>query len=290
MLKMNIKKSSLLSALLPLILTAQAEATDWGELLKQQLEAQQPVVAQSQPASAPAVAASAPAVAASAPAVAAPATTSTASNSTANLSMFSNQDQVSSLKQALTQGAQTAVKSLAKENGFLGNDKVRIPLPESLNKADAKLRQFGMGQYADDLITSMNRAAEAAAPEAQALFLGAIKKMTVMDAKNIILGNQDAATQYFRTNTEIALAGKFQPIVERSMKKVKFTDKYNRFANTGAQLGLIDPGVANLNDYITRKAMDGMFLMMAEQEKVIRANPLEATGNLAKKVFSALKF
>lgn len=207
-----------------------------------------------------------------------------------DLSDFSNKDQVTSLKQALTQGAETAVSNLAKENGYLGNDKVRIPLPDSLQKADKTLRKFGMGKYSDELITSMNRAAEAAVPEARTLLVGAIKKMTVADAKGILTGSDDAATRYFRSNTETALTGKLKPIVGKAMQKVKLAEKYDQFAGKGAKFGLMEKRDARLDDYITRKAMDGLFLMMAEQEKAIRTNPLEATGKLAKKVFAAIKF
>ena len=219
----------------------------------------------------------------------APATTGTP-KSAANLANFSNNDQVASLKQALIQGAETAVANLAKENGYLGNDKVRIPLPESLKKADGLLRKFGMGKYADDLTTSINRAAETAVPEAKDLLVGAVNKITVEDAKGILMGGSDAATQYFRKNTETALAAKFKPVVATSMQKVKLAETYDQFAEKGVQFGLIDKRDTKIDDYITRKAMDGLFLMMAEQEKVIRANPLEATGSLAKKIFSAIKF
>lgn len=206
-----------------------------------------------------------------------------------DLSSFSNKDQVASLKQALTQGAETAVRNLARENGYLGNDRVRIPLPQNLQKVDGMLRKFGMGKYADELITSMNHAAEAAVPEAKALLIGAVKKMTVEDAKGILTGGDDAATQYFRRNTETALAGKFKPIINRAMQKVKVAEKYDQFAGKGVKFGLVDERDARLDDYITRKALDGLFLMMAEQEKAIRANPLKATGSLAKKVFSVLR-
>lgn len=214
----------------------------------------------------------------------------TVSASSARLSGFSNKDQVASLKEALTQGAESAVASLAKENGFLGNDKVRIPLPDSLQKADGVLRQFGMGSYSDDLITSMNRAAESAVPEARRLLVDAVKKMSVEDAKGILTGSSDEATRYFRKNTEAALGEKFKPIVNKSMQKVKLADTYDKFASKGSKFGLVDQRDANLGDYITRKALDGLFLMMAEQEKAIRANPLQATGALAQKVFSAIKF
>ena len=206
-----------------------------------------------------------------------------------DLSGFSNKDQVASLKQALTQGAETAVKNLAKENGYLGNDKVRIPLPDSLKKIDSALRKFGMGKYADELTTSMNRAAEAAVPEAKNLLVGAVKKMTVEDVQAILTGGDDAATQYFRKNTETALTDKFKPVINKAMLKVKVAEKYDQFAGKGVKLGLVDERDAKLDDYITRKAMDGLFLMMAEQEKAIRTNPLEATGSLAKKVFSLLR-
>jgi len=248
-----------------------ASSLDLGALLNQQLGQQTAAAPAVQPA-----------------AIAAPTPAATTSAAPIDLSMFSNKDQVGSLKQALTQGAQTAVGSLAKPDGFLGNQKVRIPLPENMQKLDGQLRQFGMGQYADELITTMNRAAEAAVPEAQTLLVGAIKKMSVTDATNILTGKQDAATQYFRSSTETALASKFQPIVAKSMKKVKLTDKYNEFASQGAQFGLIDAKNANLNDYITRKAMDGLFVMMAEQEKNIRTNPAQATGALAQQVFTTL--
>ncbi|MGA7749067.1 MAG: DUF4197 domain-containing protein [Gallionella sp.] len=205
------------------------------------------------------------------------------------LAQFSTHDQIESLRQALSQGAKTSVNSLSRENGFLGNAKVRIPLPDSLQKTDNVMRRFGMGKYSDELITAMNRAAEAAVPEAKTLLVGAIKKMTVSDAKGILTGGDDAATRYFRSNTETALAAKFKPIVGKAMRKVKLAEKYDQFAGKGAKFGLIDERDANLDDYITRKSMDGLFLMMAEQEKAIRANPLQATGNLAKKIFAAIK-
>ncbi len=205
------------------------------------------------------------------------------------LSGISNTDQIGSLKQALSQGAETAVASLAKENGYFGNDKVKIPLPDSLKKVEGLMRTVGMGRYADELTLSMNRAAEAAVPEAKALLIGAVKNMTVQDAKGILTGGNDAATQYFRKNTEAALTGKFKPIVSKSMQKVKLAEKYDQFAGKGVQYGVVDSKDAKLDDYITRRALDGLYLMMAEQEKAIRANPLEATGNLAKKVFSAIK-
>jgi hypothetical protein len=204
------------------------------------------------------------------------------------IDQFSVADQIGSLKQALSQGAEASVVGLAQTNGFLGNPKVRIPLPANLLEADDKLRKYGLGKYADELNTSMNRAAEAAVPEAKTLLLNAVVNMTVTDAKNILMGQDDAATQYFRSSTEVALTAKFKPIVANSMRKVTLAQAYNRFASAGATLGLVKQSDATLEDYITRRAMDGLFLMVAEKEKEIRANPLQATGDLAKKVFAAL--
>lgn len=211
------------------------------------------------------------------------------SSQTSGLARFTEREQIESLRQALTQGAETAVSNLAKENGYLGNDKVRIPLPDNLQQADSTMRRLGLGKYSDELVTSMNRAAEAAVPEAKALLIGAVKNMTVTDAKDILLGKDDAATQYFRRNTETALGEKFKPVVSQSMQKVSLAQDYDRFAGKAAKLGLIDASDADLEDYITRKALDGLFYMMAEQEKEIRAHPVQAAGDLAKKVFSAVR-
>jgi hypothetical protein len=211
------------------------------------------------------------------------------SSQASGLARFTEREQIESLRQALTQGAETAVSNLARENGYLGNDKVRIPLPDNLQQADSIMRRLGLGKYSDELVTSMNRAAEAAVPEAKALLIGAVKNMTVTDAKDILLGKDDAATQYFRRNTGTALGEKFKPIVAQSMQKVSLAQDYDRFAEKGAKLGLIDASDADLEDYITHKALDGLFYMMAEQEKEIRSHPVQAAGDLAKKVFSAVR-
>ena len=221
----------------------------------------------------------------------APAAQTAAQPSSGNgLANISHQDQVGGLKQALGQGIETAVTSLSKTDGYLGNPKVRIPLPENLQKLDNGLRQIGMGKYADDLNVSMNRAAEAAAPEARTLLVNAVKGMSVTDAKNVLMGGDNAATEYFRKNTESALSGKFKPIVVNAMQQVQLAQKYDQFAGKGEQLGLVDAKNANLENYVTQKALDGLFVMMAEQEKAIRANPMAAASSLAQKVFSAVKF
>lgn len=218
-----------------------------------------------------------------------PATTTQPAAPASGVDAYSPQQQIASLKQALTQGAESAVKDLARVDGYLGNPKVRIPMPENLRKVDSGLRKIGMGKYADELVTEMNRAAEAAVPEAKALLFTAIKNMTVNDAKDILLGNDDAATQYFRRNTEAPLGGKFKPIVSRAMGKVRLVQAYGRFADKGVKLGMINEKDAHLDDYITRKALDGLYLMIAEQEKAIRKDPLKATGDLARQIFSVLR-
>jgi len=218
-----------------------------------------------------------------------PASTNSAAPTGSGLARFSTQDQIESLRQALTQGAKTSVSTLARKDGFLGNPRVRIPLPDNLQKADRVMRKIGLGKYSDQLITSMNRAAEAAVPEAKNLLVGAIRKMTVTDAKNILTGGDDAATRYFRKNTETELTAKFTPIVGKAMEKVKLAETYDRFAGKGAEFGLVDKRDARLEDYITRKVLDGLFLVMAEQEKAIRDHPLQATGELAKKIFAAIR-
>lgn len=205
-----------------------------------------------------------------------------------SLDQLSAKDTTGGLKEALTQGAGKAVDMLGRTDGFLGNPKVRIPLPEQLEKAAELMRSLGMGKYVDELEMTMNRAAEAAVPEAKKLLVDSIKKMSVQDAKGILTGGDDAATQYFRRTTAAPLGDKFKPIVQKAMARVKLTQKYDKFAGKAAKLGLIDEEDSRLDNYVTAKALDGLYLMIAEEEKAIRANPVDAVGKLAKKVFGAL--
>lgn len=205
-----------------------------------------------------------------------------------SLGDISNQDAVGGLKEALSQGAAKAIDTLGKPDGFLGNPKVKIPLPESLQKAEGIMRRFGMGDQADELVTSMNRAAESAVTEAKPLLLEAVKSMSVEDAKKILNGGDDAATQYFRGKTSGPLAEKFLPIVRQATAKAQLAEKYDQFAGAGKRFKLVKEEDAKLEDYVTNRALDGMYLMIAEEERAIRENPLGAAGNLAKKVFGAL--
>lgn len=205
-----------------------------------------------------------------------------------DLGSLSNADAVSGLKDALAQGSIAAVSKLGVENGFLGNDKVKIPLPDALKRVEGGLRLLGMQKQADELVTAMNRAAEQAVPEAKTLLLGAIKNMSVQDAKGILTGNDTAATEYFRKSTSSQLTAKFLPIVTKATAKVGLAEKYNELAGKGAQLGLVDAKQARIENYVTQKTLDGLFLMVAEQEKAIRKDPVGSATGMAKKVFGLL--
>ena len=206
-----------------------------------------------------------------------------------SLADISGKDAGAGLKEALTQGAGKAVDLLGKQDGFLGNPKVKIPLPESVQKVEGVLRGLGMGKQADELVTAMNRAAEAAVPQAKALLVNSIKKMSVEDAKGILSGGQDSATQYFRRTTSGQLAEKFKPVVRGAIAKVKLAEKYDQFAGKAAKFGLVREQDAHLENYVTQKTLDGLYLLIADEEKAIRNDPAGAAGKLAKKVFGALK-
>ncbi|MBX7201214.1 MAG: DUF4197 domain-containing protein [Rhodospirillaceae bacterium] len=206
-----------------------------------------------------------------------------------SLADLSGKDASGGLKQALEQGAAKAVDLLGKTDGFLGNPKVKIPLPDSLQQVEGVMRTFGMSKQADELVTTMNRAAEAAVPEAKKLLVGAVKGMSVDDAKGILSGGEDAATQYFKRTTEGPLGEKFLPIVKKAIAKVKLAEKYDQLAGKAAKYGLIKEKDAHLDSYVTQKTLDGLYLMIAEEERAIRKDPVSAAGNLAQKVFGALK-
>ncbi len=201
---------------------------------------------------------------------------------------LSNGDAVSGLKDALTQGSAAAIGKLGVTDGFLGNAKVKIPLPDALRSIEVAMRMMGMQRQAEELVTAMNRAAEQAVPEARALLTGAIKSMSVQDAKGILTGGDTAATEYFRSKTSDQLTQKFLPIVTRATSKVGLAEKYNSFAAQGAQLGLVDAKQAKIENYVTQKALDGLFLMIAEQEKAIRKDPVGTATGMAKKVFGLI--
>lgn len=194
-------------------------------------------------------------------------------------------DNVAGLKEALARGAEYAVSELGKTNGFLGNARVKIPLPESLQSAEKAMRAFGMKKQAEELVETMNRAAEAAVVEARPILVNAVKSMSVSDASGIVTGGDDAATQYFKRTTSGELGKKFLPIVKQATARLDLAGTYNRYAGDAAKFGLVDKKDADLDAYVTRKAMDGLFLMIAEQEKAIRKDPIGTGSSLLQKVF-----
>jgi hypothetical protein len=207
----------------------------------------------------------------------------------AQLDRITNRDAVAALRAALEKGSQAAVAQLGRPDGFLGDVRVKIPLPESLTRAESLMRRFGMGRYADDLVTAMNRAAEAAVPEARQLLVDSVRKMSVQDVKGILTGGETSGTEYFRRTTRGQLHDRFLPIVKRATERVDLAQKYNEYAEHGVRLGLIEQQHSNLDEYVTQKALDGLYFMVAEEEKKIRKDPVGTGVNIIKKVFGALQ-
>lgn len=205
------------------------------------------------------------------------------------LADLSNAQASQGLKAALEKGAVAAVKSLGQTDGFLGNDKVRIPLPGYLQDAAKLLRSLGQGAKLDELITAMNRAAEAAVPLARDMLVGAVKGMNVQDAKNILAGGETSVTQFFADKTKLPLGKKFLPVVTQATAKVDLAAKYNQIAGKAAGMGLVKGDQANIEQYVTAKALDGLYFMIGEEEKKIRQDPVGSGSALLKKVFGALK-
>ncbi len=247
----------LIAALAGLTLAIPAQATDWGEMLKGALGKS----ATPQSATAPAA---------------------------GGVDALNPAEINSGLKEALVRGAETAVAQLGKPDGFFGNPAFRIPLPSSLKKAEKAMRLFGMGKQADDLALSMNRAAEAAVPEAKTLLAGAVKDMSLEDAKGILTGGNTAATDFFRKKTETKLTERFAPIVKATTDKVGLAQQYNKFAGAASRFGMVDKNQANIEQYVTQQSLDRLYKVIGEQERAIRANPLAAGSDLLKKVFGAV--
>ncbi|WP_281984695.1 DUF4197 domain-containing protein [Azonexus hydrophilus] len=206
----------------------------------------------------------------------------------AGLDSISNADAGTGVRQALAKGAEYAVGSLGQKNGFLASSKVKIPLPGYLEKAESGLRMFGMGKQADQLVETMNHAAENAVAQALPILSDSIKRMTLQDAKAILTGGDDSVTEYFRRSSSEQLTVKFLPIVKSATSKLQLADQYNKFAGKAASFGLVDKKDADIDNYVTQKAMDGLFLMIAEEERKLRTNPAAAGSAILKKVFGAL--
>ena len=205
-----------------------------------------------------------------------------------DLGSLSNADASAGLKKALDQGINVAVGKLGVPDGFLKNPQVKIDLPPKFAKAESMMRMLGAGDQLDQLVTSMNRAAEAAVPESKALLKQALKQMSVEDAKRILTGGDDTATQFFKQATYAPLKAKFSPIISRETEKVKLSQTYEAAAKKAVALGILKPEDATLQSYVTDKTLDGLFLMMAEEERAIRKDPLGQASSLLKKVFGAV--
>ena len=217
-------------------------------------------------------------------------TANSASNNGVSVSVsgLSDSEVNGGLKEALSQGVSKAVSSLGATDGFFGNSAVKIPLPNSLKKIQKGMKLMGMDKQTDELVLKMNRAAEAAVPEAKTLLIDSIKKMTLADAKAILTGPQDAATQYFKRTTSAQMSEKFLPIVTKATQNTALADSYNKYAEMGSKFAVIKKEDANINQYVTNKALDGVYYMVAQEEAAIRKDPLGQASSLLKKVFGSI--
>jgi Protein of unknown function (DUF4197) len=206
-----------------------------------------------------------------------------------SLSDLTQGEASSGVKSALEQGAVAAVALLGKTDGFLGNPKVRIPLPGQLESAAKLLRNFGQGKRIDELVMSMNRAAEMAVPMGKDLLVGAVRSMNVEDAKRILQGGETSVTDFFAEKTRAPLGTKFLPVVTKATEKVDLARKYNDVAGKAAGYGLVRAEDANVQQYVTRKSLDGLYVIIGEEERKIRSDPVAAGSAIARKVFGALR-
>ncbi|MDO8719056.1 MAG: DUF4197 domain-containing protein [Polaromonas sp.] len=205
------------------------------------------------------------------------------------LADLSNAEASGGLKTALEKGALAAVALLGKTDGFLGNPKVRIPLPGYLEDASKLLKNFGQGKRIDALVTAINRAAETAVPMGKDLLVGAVRSMSVSDAKNILTGGETSVTNFFAEKTRAPLGVKFLPAVTQATEKVDLARKYNDVAGKAAGFGLLKKEDANIQQYVTGKTLDGLYLIIGEEEKKIRQDPVGTGSAILQKVFGALK-
>jgi hypothetical protein len=198
---------------------------------------------------------------------------------------LSETDAAGGIRLALERGALAAVSLLGKTDGFLGNPQVRIPLPGYLEDAASLLRRFGQGKRVDELVTAMNRAAEKAVPEAKTLLMQTAKSITVDDALRLVRGNETSVTDYFAGKTRVPLGERFLPIVQRATQRVALAEKYNALAERASRFGLVKPEEADLQRYVTGKALDGLYFMISEEERKIRRDPVGTGSALLRKVF-----
>lgn len=200
---------------------------------------------------------------------------------------LSNTEVISGLKEALANGVETAINTLGRPNGFLANELVRISVPDSLKTLSNTARHLGQGQYVDSFETTLNQAAEKAVPEVSAIFADAIRQMSVADALNILNGSDNAATQYFKKVSEKSLLTKLKPIVSQATNQAGVTAAYKNLTGQASPLltGLLNDEALDLDQYVSKKALDGLFTYIAQEEKRIRQNPAARTTGLLQKVF-----
>ncbi len=206
-----------------------------------------------------------------------------------DLSQLSSKDANSGLKAALEQGANAAISKLGVADGFLNNKKVKIPLPSILEKAKPILKLSGQGKHLDELVVAMNRAAETAVPMAKPLLLDAVKTMSVTDAKNILSGGETSVTDFFRQKTATILTTKFTPTVKTVTDKVGLAGKYNTVMAKAQKMGAVPEKEATVESYVSGKAVDALYTMIAEEEKKIRQDPIGTGSKIIGKVFGLLK-
>ena len=213
---------------------------------------------------------------------------SSPSTSSAIAAALSDEDAVRGLKEALSKGARQAVADLGKDGGYLNNLDVKIPLPDELKKVEKLLRGLGQDKYADQFVATLNHAAKKAVPEAASILGDSISQMSLTDAKSILKGPDDAATQYFRKTSETKLKERFLPIVKAATDKAGVTSAYKKLIQkAGPTAKLLGVGDTDLDAYVEDNAVDGLFKMIAAEEKRIRQNPLARTTDLLKKVFGS---
>lgn len=198
---------------------------------------------------------------------------------------FTEGDAALGIREALARGAEAAVSLLGRENGFLGNPKVRIPLPGVLQDAARMAKLTGQQAKVDELVTGMNRAAELAVPQARLLLTNAVKAISVEDARRIVTGGDNAVTEFFVGKTRSPLGVQFLPIVTRVTERLALSAKYDAVAGKAASFGLVKKEDANVAGYVTGKALDGLYLMIGEEERKIRRDPVGTGSAILRKVF-----
>ena len=205
------------------------------------------------------------------------------------LADLSSGDASKGLKLALEKGSEMAVQLLGAQDGFWGNDNVRIGLPDVVNKGAKLLKTLGMGKQLDELNLQMNRAAEAAVPLSKKLLTQSIQSMSVQDAKSVLQGGENSVTQFFASKTRAPLTAEFMPSVKQSLEKLGVVEQFNAVAVKVSGMGLMDKDKARLESHVTAKTLDGLYFMIGEEEKKIRQNPAQAGSALLSKVFGALR-